>query len=51
MKKLLIIAPNWPAPDYSAAGVRLMQLVVFFQEDFFRRKIIKSQLQALPGNL
>lgn len=31
--RLLIITPNWPAPNYSAAGVRLMQLAEFFKKE------------------
>jgi len=42
IKKLLIIAPNWPAPDYSAAGVRLMQLVDFFQEEDYHITIASA---------
>ncbi len=36
MKKLLIISTSWPAPHYSAAGVRLMQLVDFFKEEAYK---------------
>lgn len=31
--KVLIITVNWPAPDYSAAGVRMMQLISFFKNE------------------
>jgi len=36
VKKLLIIATNWPAPKFSAAGVRLSQLVDFFIEENYQ---------------
>jgi len=42
MKKLLIIAHNWPAPNYSAAGVRLMQLIDFFRERGFQITIAST---------
>ncbi|MEO9891166.1 glycosyltransferase [Aurantibacter sp.] len=42
MKKLLIIAQNWPAPDYSAAGVRLMQLVTFFKIEGYKITIAST---------
>ncbi|MGB5556256.1 MAG: glycosyltransferase family 4 protein [Flavobacteriaceae bacterium] len=31
-KRLLIIALNWPAPSYSAAGIRIFQLIKYFQD-------------------
>lgn len=46
MKKLLIIAPNWPAPNYSAAGVRLMQLVAFFKREKYQITIASTADKA-----
>jgi glycosyltransferase involved in cell wall biosynthesis len=40
--QLLIITPNWPAPNYSAAGVRLMQLVEFFKKENYRVTIAST---------
>lgn len=31
-KQVLIIALNWPAPNFTAAGVRLFQLIDFFKQ-------------------
>jgi len=42
MKKLLVIAHNWPAPNYSAAGVRLMQLVSFFKKENYQITIAST---------
>lgn len=35
MSKLLIIAQNWPEPNSSAAGMRMMQLIELFLEEGF----------------
>lgn len=52
MKKLLIITPNWPAPNYSAAGMRLMQLVDFFREEDYQITIASTadKSQLVPSN-
>lgn len=47
MKKLLIIAHNWPAPNFSAAGVRLMQLVDFFREEGYQITIASTADKSL----
>ena len=35
-KQVLIITLNWPAPNFSAAGVRLFQLMDFFRQQDYR---------------
>lgn len=47
MKKLLIIAHNWPAPNFSAAGVRLMQLIDFFKKEDFQITIASTADKSL----
>ncbi len=42
MGKLLIITSNWPAPTYSAVGVRLMQLADFFIGENFQITIAST---------
>ena len=42
MNQLLIISTNWPAPNYSAAGVRLMQLINFFREEKYQVTIAST---------
>ncbi|MRH99400.1 glycosyltransferase [Kriegella sp. EG-1] len=42
LKKLLIIAQNWPAPNYSAAGVRLLQLINFFKSENYKITIASA---------
>ncbi len=33
MKKILVIGKNWPEPNTTAAGYRMIQLLEVFQED------------------
>jgi len=35
MKKLLIVAQQWPEPATNAAGIRMMQLIRFFQSNHY----------------
>jgi len=46
-KKLLIVAHNWPAPNYSAAGVRLMQLIDFFKKEGYQITIASTADKSL----
>jgi glycosyltransferase involved in cell wall biosynthesis len=36
MKKLLVIGKNWPEPNTTAAGYRMLQLLRIFQEDAYQ---------------
>ncbi|MEP0479217.1 MAG: glycosyltransferase, partial [Nonlabens sp.] len=36
MKKLLVIGKNWPEPQTTAAGYRMLQLLEIFQEDGYQ---------------
>jgi len=36
MKKLLVIGKNWPEPNTTAAGYRMLQLLQIFQEDAYQ---------------
>ncbi|WP_213523383.1 glycosyltransferase [Nonlabens sp.] len=36
MKKLLVIGKNWPEPNTTAAGYRMLQLLRIFQEDTYQ---------------
>ena len=46
-QNLLIITPTWPAPNYSAVGVRLIQLVRFFEEEDYKITIGSTADKAM----